>query len=49
MPFSMINNNVKYPEFDHCNLFNQKYVNDVDRILWIPSAELKAKAQLVNG
>ena len=31
------------------NVFNQNYVNDVNILVWIPSAEIKAKAQLVNG
>ena len=26
------------------NVFNQNYVNDVNMLVWIPSAELKAKA-----
>ena len=31
------------------NVFNENYVNDVNMLVWIPSAELKAKDQLVNG
>ena len=31
------------------NVFNQNYVNDVIMVEWIPSAELKAKARIVNG
>ena len=31
------------------NVFKQTYVNDVIVQVWIPSVELKCKAQLVNG
>ena len=30
------------------NVFNKTYVNDVNMLVWIPSAELKAKAQQLN-
>ena len=31
------------------NVFNQNYVNDVNMLVWIPSAKLKAKDGLENA
>ena len=33
----------------NCNVFNQNSVNDVIMLVWSPSGELNAKAELVNG
>ena len=29
--------------------FEQNYVNDINMLLWLPSAKLNGKARLVNG
>lgn len=33
----------------NCNVFNQNSVNDVIMLVWSPSVELNAKAELVKG
>ena len=40
--------NFNTPSFD-LDLFNKKYVNEVNMLVWILSEKLKAKARLVNG
>ena len=41
--------NVIPPILTISNVFNQNYANDVNMLVWISSAELNAKSQLLNG